>query len=435
MPSLLRRLSSSFSGKDKKKGENGTEVSNKVQGSGKYLSLDASSPVKEVPSNGVGGAEEVKSPPGASIEQSLAQTKNVYNGSSSRNGVDHSITPPVTEEPEGGEYATRKDVETVFHEFASLIHASRRPLPTQSGDGQYLEKEEPVGFWSDMKSLGIKDLVTVKEILEDKAAGKPQDDRKMHMEHIIQLVAALPDKSANREKLTSAFLGELWNSMQHPPLSYMSDEWKYRSADGRNNSYIFPMLGAANTPYARSVNPKISQPGALPDPGLIFDSILARESFKENPNRVSSIFFNWASLVIHDLFQTDHKDFSISKTSSYLDLSILYGDTQEEQNRMRTFEDGKIKPDCFSEERLLAFPPSCGVMLIMLNRFHNYVVEQLAVINEGGRFTKPAPHFVDEHLEKAMKKYDNDLFQTGRLITCGLYINITLYGNICPYSK
>lgn len=29
-----------------------------------------------------------------------------------------------------------------------------------------------------------------------------------------------------------------------------------------------------------------------------------------------------------------------------------------------------------------------GVLLIMLNRFHNYVVEQLAVINENGRFHK-----------------------------------------------
>jgi linoleate 10R-lipoxygenase len=72
--------------------------------------------------------------------------------------------------------------------------------------------------------------------------------------------------------------------------------------------------------------------------------------------------------VSADLFQTDHQDYSISKTSSYLDLSTLYGDVQEEQDEMRTHKDGKIKPDCFSESRLLAFPPACGTMLIMLNR-------------------------------------------------------------------
>ena len=53
-------------------------------------------------------------------------------------------------------------------------------------------------------------------------------------------------------------------------------------------------------------------------------------------------------------------------------------------------------------------------------------MEQLAVINEGGRFTKPNPWLPPEIAEKSWAKYDNDLFQTGRLITCGLYINITL---------
>ena len=58
----------------------------------------------------------------------------------------------------------------------------------------------------------------------------------------------------------------------------------------------------------------------------------------------------------------------------------------------------------------------------MFNRFHNYVVEQLASINETGRFTKPK----ESAPKAAWVKYDNDLFQTGRLITCGLYINCIL---------
>lgn len=62
----------------------------------------------------------------------------------------------------------------------------------------------------------------------------------------------------------------------------------------------------------------------------------------------------------------------------------------------------------------------------MLNRFHNYVVEQLAVVNENGRFHKPNEGLTHEMAEKSWAKYDNDLFQTGRLVTCGLYINITL---------
>jgi len=37
-----------------------------------------------------------------------------------------------------------------------------------------------------MRSLGIKDLKTVMHIIEDIASRKPQDDRKMHMEEIMQ---------------------------------------------------------------------------------------------------------------------------------------------------------------------------------------------------------------------------------------------------------
>lgn len=69
-----------------------------------------------------------------------------------------------------------------------------------------------------------------------------------------------------------------------------------------------------------------------------------------------------------DLFRTSHEDKNVSLTSSYLDLSPLYGSNQEEQNAMRTFQLGKIKPDCFSEKRLLGFPPGVGVFLIMFNR-------------------------------------------------------------------
>ncbi len=49
-------------------------------------------------------------------------------------------------------------------------------------------------------------------------------------------------------------------------------------------------------------------------------------------------------------------------------------------------------------------------------------MEQLAVINENGRFTKPSEGLTHEFKEKSWVKYDNDLFQTGRLITCGLYM-------------
>lgn len=47
-------------------------------------------------------------------------------------------------------------------------------------------------------------------------------------------------------------------------------------------------------------------------------------------------------------------------------------------------------------------------------------------INEAGRFNKPKAEISKSDAKEAWKKYDEDLFQTSRLITCGLYINIIM---------
>lgn len=110
---------------------------------------------------------------------------------------------------------------------------------------------------------------------------------------------------------------------------------------------------------------------------------------------------------------------NMNKTSSYLDLSPLYGSNQAMQDTIRTFKDGKLKPDAFADKRLLGMPPGVGVILIMFNRFHNHICDKIAAINEDGRFNKPAATLEGEKAEAAWKKYDNDLFQTARLITSG----------------
>lgn len=47
-------------------------------------------------------------------------------------------------------------------------------------------------------------------------------------------------------------------------------------------------------------------------------------------------------------------------------------------------------------------------------------------INEAGRFNKPKAENSKSEAKEAWRKYDEDLFQTSRLITCGLYINIIM---------
>ncbi|PYI22509.1 heme peroxidase [Aspergillus japonicus CBS 114.51] len=302
-----------------------------------------------------------------------------------------------------------------------VISASLRPLPTTTGDGTYVTEQVQTGFVKDLGHVDLDNIKAILEIVKDTATGEPLNDRHYIMERVIQLASGLPSTSRNAKALTNTFLKQLWNDLEHPPISYLGSDHVYRQADGSGNNFLWPHIGAAGSHYARSVRPTTVQSPSLPEPETLFASLLERKDYKEHPNKISSILFYLASIIIHDLFQTDRNDYTVSLTSSYLDLSPLYGNNQDEQNQVRTFKDGKLKPDCFSSKRILGFPPGVGVLLIMFNRFHNYVVENLATINEGGRFTKP-----DESNTKAYAKYDNDLFQTARLVTCGLYINIIL---------
>ncbi|EMD84856.1 hypothetical protein COCHEDRAFT_1219837 [Bipolaris maydis C5] len=277
-------------------------------------------------------------------------------------------------------------------------------------------------------------------------------------------------RSQTRINLTNKLIDTLWDNLQHPPLSYMGGSLKvkiegdktevrltdtitykspengveitetmplrphamhqYRTPDGSYNNILSPDLGRAGTPYAKSVLTSKKLHGVKPDPGLLFDLLMAREegTFKENPAGISSILFYHASIIIHDIFRTNRTNMNISDTSSYLDLAPLYGSSLADQLEIRTMKEGKLKPDTFHEKRLLGQPPGVNVMLIMYNRFHNYVAEILLKINENGRFTlakfeNPSP----EDIARAVAKQDHDLFNTARLIVGGLYINICLH--------
>ncbi|KAF8540122.1 heme peroxidase, partial [Trichophaea hybrida] len=302
---------------------------------------------------------------------------------------------------------------------------------SQYGDDSLATKEAiKTGILADLKGIGgdlPKDAMTIIEALEAALKGEPIDDKKLMMEKMIQLVSAMPRSSKNRTIVTGKLIDQLWGSLQHPPLQYVGDKFQYRQADGSYNNIMSPDLGKAGMPYARSVRGEKMTAGAKPDPGLLFDLLMSRgDAVKENPAGLSSMLFYHASIIIHDVFRTNRKDPTISDTSSYLDLSPLYGKNLEEVNEIRTLVGGRIKPDTFAEKRLLGLPPGICVMLVMYSRFHNHVVEKLATINEGGRFSLN-PRLPKEAAEK---KQDEDLFQTGRLVTCGLYISISLHDYI-----
>jgi len=72
------------------------------------------------------------------------------------------------------------------------------------------------------------------------------------------------------------------------------------------------------------------------------------------------------------VFRTSHRDPTINETSSYVDLAPLYGNNQQDQDKIRIRNGrGLIAPDTFCEDRLLLLPPSVSTLLVLFNRNHN----------------------------------------------------------------
>ncbi|KAL7621367.1 hypothetical protein AAE478_008688 [Parahypoxylon ruwenzoriense] len=363
----------------------------------------------------------------------------------------------------------------------------------QAGEAYGDAEQESTNFFADPTKIAkdlLKDCVglsnqatlpelvgLIKELLQK---GQPLNDKNGNTELLIGILTSLPSTSRARVLLTDKLIDTLWDNLQHPPLTYVGGdvtyevvnpsessgpqnvapkpydaiEFKapdsgitlrehippapiglhhYRTPDGSYNNPIQPNLGRAGAPYAKTVRNTKRLAGVKPDAGLLFDLLMARddEHFKESPAGISSMFYYHAAVIIHDIFRTNRTDMNKSDTSSYLDLAPLYGSSLKDQLEVRTMKEGKLKPDTFHEKRLLGQPAGVNVMLVLYNRFHNYVADILLKINENGRFTlECGPDSSAEDKARAAAKQDHDLFNTARLITGGLYINISLYDYI-----
>ncbi len=83
--------------------------------------------------------------------------------------------------------SSQKDVAATFEQYAQLIHASRRPLPTQTGDGSYIKHEVPTSLFQDLRSLGFQDVNTLIGVMKGRVSGEPLDDKTYLMERVIQV--------------------------------------------------------------------------------------------------------------------------------------------------------------------------------------------------------------------------------------------------------
>ncbi|XP_013100103.2 peroxidase isoform X1 [Stomoxys calcitrans] len=280
-----------------------------------------------------------------------------------------------------------------------------------------------------------------------------------------------------------------------PPKTCANETLAYRSFDGSCNNLAYPGYGMANSRYSRILNPKYSDGKylppksssgeALPNAHLLSLSLYGDETYLDSFRTVLTM--QWGQFVAHDISDfmsharlgdccenPNHKlcysiplhaqgpitlstgktcmsfarglsdaDIScpksdlpyaekISKTTPYMDLSSLYGNSLEYSLKTRTYQGGLLKTVWYNHQQFLPitpnvngecrskvdhcydipdkrnqFTPTIAVIHTILVREHNRLATELAQLN---------PLYTDEKL-----------FQLARKINIAQYQKISYY--------
>ncbi|KIL59186.1 hypothetical protein M378DRAFT_27110 [Amanita muscaria Koide BX008] len=219
---------------------------------------------------------------------------------------------------------------------------------------------------------------------------------------------------------TSKSPDTLYSMIPNLPRTFLGSKHIYRDADGGYNNVLHPDVGRAGMPYTRNVRSE-HRFSALPEPGLVFDTLLKARDKRVHPSGASSLAYAFAQLIAFSLYDTNFDDSDMNSTSSYLDLSPLYGSDEASQSQVRDKDSGRglLFPDAFAEDRLALAPPAVCALLVIFNRNHNYIAERLFSINEQKKWIDP------KHADEKLKaKQDEEIFQTARLVNCGHFLSV-----------
>ncbi|KAF3911304.1 hypothetical protein ABW21_db0203035 [Orbilia brochopaga] len=312
-------------------------------------------------------------------------------------------------------------------QFKSLFQSiKRKPTKTRgerpSSFANGTPTEEKTSILHDLTHLNLKETTTVAQAITSLASGEPLDDKKLLLENGVSMLQGFAPNSGLSQKISDGFISMLWHDLPHPYPTMAGPASRYRQHDGSGNVLSNPEMGKAGSPYARNVPPMKPKGPNLPDVESVYEALLKREGpFRKHPSGLNRMFFSFATVVIHECFQTSRKDPFINETSSYVDLSTLYGNTEKEQKRVRTYTNGRIHPDSVASERIMMMPPGVVTVMIMFSRNHNRIAANLLSINEDSKY-KPWDSLDDD----GKKWQDEDIFQLTRNINVGFFASVVL---------
>ncbi len=77
--------------------------------------------------------------------------------------------------------------ENPLAQVEQVLKASLRPLPTETGDGTYVQNNKATGLVKDLSHVDLKDVKTLVEVAKSTITGDPVNDREYIMERVIQV--------------------------------------------------------------------------------------------------------------------------------------------------------------------------------------------------------------------------------------------------------
>jgi hypothetical protein len=99
-------------------------------------------------------------------------------------------------------------------------------------------------------------------------------DRKGTMNKIFAVIPKIPQESEASKTMNDYLITMLYNSLPHPPSSYVGED-RFRKADGGRNNVNMPELGRAGTTYARNVQGRrLQPPTSLPPTSMVYEELL-----------------------------------------------------------------------------------------------------------------------------------------------------------------
>ncbi|WJX65443.1 Alpha-dioxygenase PIOX [Trifolium repens] len=236
-------------------------------------------------------------------------------------------------------------------------------------------------------------------------------------------------------------------------IRYNPTDFPYRTADGRYNDPFNDGAGSQGTFFGRNVPPVDQKEKLLkPNPIVVATKLLERKTYKDTGKQFNVIAASWLQFMVHDWIDhmEDTKQIELSaprevasqcpmksfkfykikeiptgfydiKTGAanirtpWWDGSVIYGNNQEVLNKVRTFEDGKLKIS--KDGNLLQNEDGTAISGDVRNSWAGVSTLQALFIQEHNAvcdaLKKHYPDFEDE-----------DLYRRARLVTSAVIAKV-----------